>query len=83
MSLLVTVHAVVGIVAIAIAAAAGKEAAWLKHILLGSPVLCNKNGMISAVYVFPGCTPYSVTLVLLMTVIGDWSELTLCVIRYK
>ena len=31
-------------------------------------------------YVSPGCTPYSVTLVLL-TVIGDWSELKLCVIR--
>ena len=35
-------------------------------------------GMISTVYVSPGCTPYSVTLVLL-TIKGDWSELTLCV----
>ena len=34
--------------------------------------------LISTEYLFPGCTPYSVTLVLL-TVIGDWSELTLCV----
>ena len=37
-------------------------------------------GVISTVYVSPGCTPNSVTLVLL-TVIGDWSELTLCLIR--
>ena len=36
-------------------------------------------GIISTVYVSPGFTPNSVTLVLL-TVIGDWSELTLCVI---
>ena len=77
------VHAVVGIVAVAAAAAAGKEVAWLKHILLGSPIWCNKYGVISTVYVSPGCTPYSVTLVLLITGIGDWSELTLCVIRYK
>ena len=67
MGLLVTVHAVVGIVAVA----TGKEAASLKNILLGSPFLCNKNGVISTVYNSPGCTPYSVTLVLLMTVIGD------------
>ena len=33
-------------------------------------------------YVSPGLTPYSVTLVLLV-VIGDWSELTLCVIIKK
>ena len=33
-------------------------------------------GVISTLYVSPGCTPYSVTLDLL-TVIGDWSELTL------
>ena len=33
-------------------------------------------GVISTVYVSPGCTPKSVTLFLL-TVIGDWSELTL------
>ena len=37
------------------------------------------RGPISTVYVSPGFTPYSVTFVLL-TVIGDWSELTLCVI---
>ena len=36
--------------------------------------------LISTEYVSPGLTPYSVTLVLLV-VIGDWSELTLCVIR--
>ena len=48
----------------------------------GSPFLKSTlNGVISTVYVSPGCTPYSVTLVLLV-VIGDWSELTLCVIRY-
>ena len=83
MGLLVAVHAVAGIVAVAAAAAAEKEAASSKKILLGSPILCNKYGVISTVYVSPGCTPYSVTLVLLMTGIGDWSELTLCVIRYK
>ena len=33
-------------------------------------------------YVSPALTPYSVTLVLLV-VIGDWSELTLCVIIKK
>ena len=33
-------------------------------------------GVISTAYVSSGCTPNSVTLVLL-TVIGDWSELTL------
>ena len=35
-------------------------------------------GVISTVYVSPGCTPYSVTLFLL-TINGDLSELTLCV----
>ena len=80
MGLLITVHADVGIVTVA-TAAAEKEAASLKN--MGSPILCNKYGVISTVYVCPGCTPYSVTLVLLMTGIGDWSELTLCVIRYK
>ena len=34
------------------------------------------HGVISTAYVSSGCTPNSVTLVLL-TVIGDWSELTL------
>ena len=39
--------------------------------------------LISTVYVSPGCTPYSVTLVLL-TVIGDCElELTLCVMINK
>ena len=33
-------------------------------------------GVISTVYTSPGCTPNIVTLFLL-TVIGDWSELTL------
>ena len=33
-------------------------------------------------YVSPGLTPNNVTLVLLV-VIGDWSELTLCVIIKK
>ena len=66
--LLVAVHADVGI--FAVTAAAEKEAASLKKILLGSHILCNKNGVISTVYISPGCTPYSVTLVLL-TVIGD------------
>ena len=32
----------------------------------------------STVYVSPGCTPHSITLVLL-TAIGDWSELIHCV----
>ena len=39
------------------------------------------NVLISTVYVSPGLTPYSVTLVLLV-VIGDWSVLTLCFITY-
>ena len=66
MGLLVTVHAVAGIVAVVVAAAAAaeKEAASLKEILLGSPILCNKYGVICTVYASPGCTPYSVTLVL-------------------
>ena len=59
----------------------GQEAANLKKTFWVSPCLCKKYGVTSTVYVSPGCTPYSITLVLL-TVIGDWSELTLCVIRY-
>ena len=35
-------------------------------------------GVISTVYIFPGCTPYNVTLFLL-TINGDLSKLTLCV----
>ena len=50
--------------------------------ILGFPALNSMYGVISTVYVSPGCTPYSVTLVLL-TVIGDWSELTLCIITYR
>ena len=45
-------------------------------------VVCLERGVIFTMYVFPGCIPYSVTLVLL-TIIGDWSELTLCVTMNK
>ena len=48
----------------------------------GSPFLKSTlNGVISTVYVSPGCTPYSVTLVLLV-VIGDWSELSIVCDQY-
>ena len=42
---------------------------YTKVLLGNSPIFCNKNGVISTVYVSPDCTPYSVTLVLLMQVL--------------
>ena len=73
MDILVTVYVHADVCIFAVTAAAEKEAASLKKILLGSPNLCNKYmyGVISTVYVSLDCTPYSVTLVLLMTDIGD------------
>ena len=75
MGMAVTVHVVVLVVV-----AVGKVTVLLKKKLVGSPFLVKMYGVISTVYASPGCTPYSVTLVLL-TAIGNWSELTLCVIR--